>query len=665
MSYQGELLRDGQPFHGMARFKFVLCKNGVTVWSNDLSSSACAEPAGTVNVNVANGIFSVILGGPGMQSISGPGAADLGTAVLRVWADTGSGFDLLPDQALASAPTALGVVQTDPAVSGYLARWDGTKLAGSSLYQDPTGKFGMGVVGPLNAVLTLNENAPEQPALRLSGVGPYNGIRFDVNGTNLSYLGPVSARDMLLNATDRLFLNADYVGINTGNPTSTLTVAGDIATSAGLRLSDGQLITTRSELIGPQGLQGERGLQGIQGVQGIQGLPGAPGPPGASPFSLVGNDAVFTQGNVGIGTASPNPFHRLDIRADANGRANILAIGSLENGLTLGREESQRWVLGTRGDVGGDNNDLKLLRYINGSYQGITMQVANASGNVGIGTESPAGRLTVSASDNQVLLTHPTVPNAGSIAFNDFAGTRPNGAITFQKRSVGGAFLENGLSIDFQNKRILLPTTGWGIEFPDGSVQGTASYLAPGPPGPPGEQGPPGVQGPIGPIGSPGAQGVPGVQGPTGPQGPVGPNGSLVIAHEWTGTELRIRNSAGDWGPWVDLVGSPGQDGDAPDHQWNGSQLRFRNPSGSWGQYVDLRGPIGLTGPRGPQGVPPCTYNGQQFSTGASCALGSQVCLVAGTTSSQVILKTCQSNGTWSTSNGPCPSSLNNYTRCP
>ena len=57
---------------------------------------------------------------------------------------------------------------------------------------------------------------------------------------------------------------------------------------------------------GPEGPQGPQGEPGPEGPQGPQGDPGPQGPEGASPFSLVGNHAVYTQGNVGIGTDSPD-----------------------------------------------------------------------------------------------------------------------------------------------------------------------------------------------------------------------------------------------------------------------------------------------------------------------------------------------------------------------
>jgi len=75
--------------------------------------------------------------------------------------------------------------------------------------------------------------------------------------------------------------------------------------------------------IGPQGTQGDPGAQGAQGdpgatgpqgpqgdpgplgPQGPQGDPGATGAAGASPFALNGSNAVYTAGNVGVGTTTP------------------------------------------------------------------------------------------------------------------------------------------------------------------------------------------------------------------------------------------------------------------------------------------------------------------------------------------------------------------------
>ncbi|MFN0204922.1 MAG: DNRLRE domain-containing protein, partial [Planctomycetota bacterium] len=56
---------------------------------------------------------------------------------------------------------------------------------------------------------------------------------------------------------------------------------------------------------GPQGPIGLTGETGIAGPQGPIGATGATGPQGASPFTLNGLNAVYTAGNVGIGTTTP------------------------------------------------------------------------------------------------------------------------------------------------------------------------------------------------------------------------------------------------------------------------------------------------------------------------------------------------------------------------
>lgn len=58
-------------------------------------------------------------------------------------------------------------------------------------------------------------------------------------------------------------------------------------------------------LVGTEGPTGSTGLQGPMGLEGPVGPGGPTGPAGISAFQLVGSNAVYTQGNVGIGTASP------------------------------------------------------------------------------------------------------------------------------------------------------------------------------------------------------------------------------------------------------------------------------------------------------------------------------------------------------------------------
>lgn len=129
-----------------------------------------------------------------------------------------------------------------------------------------------------------------------------------------------------------------------------------------------------------------------------------------------------------------------------------------------------------------------------------------------------------------------------------------------------------------------------GVEFPDGTMQTTATLEGPvGPQGPAGVDGQDGAQGPEGPVGPQGPAGDEGAQGPVGPIGPQGP--------------------AGDQGP----AGTNGADGaDGSDALWqvvNGNEMTHSG-------YVG----IGTTNPTVPLQVDAPNNSGlwiQPTSTGA------------------------------------------------
>lgn len=222
ISYQGELLNGGVPVNGITQMKFVICgeDNGLS-WSNDSSAATCDdEPATAVNVEVTDGRFRVILGGPGMSPIQ-----STHLAFLKIWVEDASGFTLLqPAHRLSSAPSALSVVLPSPAAADRFAVWK------------PDG------LGYLSS----------------------GGLKVDAIG------------NVLLDTATQLVLSSPGVRFADGTTQTTAQVVGP-AGPAGPAGPQGPSGATG--LTGPAGPQGPTGAAGDPGPVGPAGPAGAPGAP--------------------------------------------------------------------------------------------------------------------------------------------------------------------------------------------------------------------------------------------------------------------------------------------------------------------------------------------------------------------------------------------------
>ncbi len=133
---------------------------------------------------------------------------------------------------------------------------------------------------------------------------------------------------------------------------------------------------------GPAGPQGPIGPEGPQGPPGPRGDIGPAGPPGASPFTLNGSHAVYTQGNLGVGTVSPQA--EVHIRGYTPlGRMIITpSISDASSQILLAENTSAS--LGAIVRYDGADNYLKFLGLNSDGETPPSLIVHRSTGNVGI-----------------------------------------------------------------------------------------------------------------------------------------------------------------------------------------------------------------------------------------------------------------------------------------
>lgn len=113
VNFQGRVAVDGVNFDGTGSFKIAIIdpSGPTTLWSNDGTSVGGSEPTAAVQLTVAKGLYSVLLGDatlPNMTALSSS-VFQNGNLFIRVWFNDGvNGSQLLsPDQRIAAVGYAL------------------------------------------------------------------------------------------------------------------------------------------------------------------------------------------------------------------------------------------------------------------------------------------------------------------------------------------------------------------------------------------------------------------------------------------------------------------------------------------------------------------------------------------------------------------------------
>ncbi|HRF59368.1 MAG TPA: tail fiber domain-containing protein [Fimbriimonadaceae bacterium] len=139
--------------------------------------------------------------------------------------------------------------------------------------------------------------------------------------------------------------------------------------------------------------------------------------------------------------------NRLIVWGDSSqSRVSFLGAPGVPSGIEFNRQPfGQAFTLEQRSDVGGNNSDLKLLRYVLGGYQGIALQVQNSTGNVGVNSSAPKERLHVEG--NLLVSNGGNTANAGgAVNFSAYPSTE-NSRTVF-------AYIKGALSLGDSNGQV-------------------------------------------------------------------------------------------------------------------------------------------------------------------------------------------------------------------
>jgi hypothetical protein len=371
VSYQGQLTVDGIPHTDPpgepTYFKFAIVDagNGMALWSNDGTSVGGSEPLASVALEVQQGIFSVLLGGEqSMVPLTADLLAGSQEAMLRTWVDTGSGFETLTDQPIASSVFAL---QSDSAKRSL-----GTFVVGGELQLQ-------------------------------------SGLRFpdDTVQVTAATGGGGSDSDWVINGDDIHHLTGN-VGIGTDTPSSPLHVIG--TTTLGGTDNQTAFLVWGAERATGTPLQDAFRLRYDNDFFGtnedalvIQKTDRNNNPDGGIAFTILDVDdpertalAIRGNGRVGVGTGDPAALLHV---ADDNPSLilqDLDSAGAAQTGYVSLRDSGgaeQAWMgFGSTGDT-----DLTVRNRLGSTVLGTEggQLTLTDTGDVGIGTYSPQAKLDV------------------------------------------------------------------------------------------------------------------------------------------------------------------------------------------------------------------------------------------------------------------------------
>jgi hypothetical protein len=295
ITYQGHVLNNNTPFNGAGHFKFAFVNFDGTAcyWRNDGANSTVGEPTGQVNLPVANGLFTVLLGNTNV-----PGMAPFPTGIfthpnvhIRTWfsADGTTFSQLSPDPRITASGYALmaddvsdGSITTDKLAAGAVTPGKladgavtGAKIAPGAItsstladslalgatdrpgrldvYRTSAGTASVSILGGLSQIITYGTNGAER--LRINGQSsailinndqPGNARAIEL-GLNLNSGGLLSLHDSQGRKRSQLLANDSGAAFTTYDATGAERVH---LSSSSLSMNNGLAGTPQTVLLG-------------------------------------------------------------------------------------------------------------------------------------------------------------------------------------------------------------------------------------------------------------------------------------------------------------------------------------------------------------------------------------------------------------------------------
>jgi hypothetical protein len=314
------------------------------------------------------------------------------------------------------ATTASTGAFTNLSYTGTLTGSTGILNIGSGqIYKDASGNLGVGTVTP-GGVFHISRNDPFNSPFRITNTS--GNTIFDLKvGTGSTALQTNGAQNLTFgtNATERMRIDsAGNVGIGTSSPLARLDVLNNVLidNADSFLTSSAAVLIARTSGAG-SGVFSEAGHIVLQPrSNAARAIIFSNGNPGTEAMRIVSG------GNVGIGTTTPAT--KLDVNTVSaavaiTARASVATSSVAELGIgsfTAGMPTLRGTVNGL--DIG--TNAAQRLAFFTSNLERARI---DSSGNVGIGTSSPGGKLHVVGPSANTVKIESTVANGGQLVFSN------------------------------------------------------------------------------------------------------------------------------------------------------------------------------------------------------------------------------------------------------